>query len=332
MTNINPSQYTNSFISGYNAARLGGRINNSPNVQNEAQQQTANQENILRNILPKTMEQITQTTARLSIMNEQQITNLLKDLLNFPKNFDELINRLITGEQLSNRQMGILLLAAGADLSKFSSLLQTASKEALTNLYQMLAQYNQLGLSLKDEQIAEITKMITFAAAASASDVQSLKTTMLMYLPWLPLTNPDIFKLEIGKNGANEGSFSDDFISVLISTENYGNLQGDIYKTNQDGIKILLISSEDFPQKKLAELMNEERKKYSININYDFAVKEAFKKGKNEKPETQIYMNTSPGVNPFLLLVSNAFIKNVHIIDTKENLREKREGKLDGKS
>ena len=43
-------------------------------------------------------------------------------------------------------------------------------------------------------------------------------------------------------------------------------------------------------------------------------------------------MNTSPGVNPFLLLISNAVIKNVHIIDVKENLKEQRKEKLDGKS
>ena len=44
-------------------------------------------------------------------------------------------------------------------------------------------------------------------------------------------------------------------------------------------------------------------------------------------------MNTSPGVNPFLLLISNALIKNVHIIDDKENLKEKRKEKINnGKS
>ena len=44
-------------------------------------------------------------------------------------------------------------------------------------------------------------------------------------------------------------------------------------------------------------------------------------------------MNTSPGVNLFLLLISSSLIKNVHTVDTKQNLREKRKEMLDnGKS
>ena len=78
--------------------------------------------------------------------------------------------------------------------------------------------------------------------------------------------------------------------------------------------------------------MQEESIKYSININFLFSVKELFNKDKNEKTKTQVCMNTSPGVNPFLLLISNAVIKKVHIIDVKENLREQRKEKLDGKS
>ena len=79
--------------------------------------------------------------------------------------------------------------------------------------------------------------------------------------------------------------------------------------------------------------MKQESIKYNININMDIAAKEAFSKSKTEERKTQISMNISPGVNPFLLLISNSLIKNVHLIDSKENLREQRKEKLDnGKS
>ena len=74
--------------------------------------------------------------------------------------------------------------------------------------------------------------------------------------------------------------------------------------------------------------MKEESKKHNININLLLDVKEAFNKKKDEKYETQVFMNTSPGINPFLLLIANTVIKHVHTIDYKENLREQRKEKV----
>ncbi len=326
MTNINPFQFINSFIGGYNTARTAS-------AQNSRIFQNSQNENSVLNkpsqtILPKTMQQLSQTTAELAMLDKQQTIDMLKQLLNMPKNFEQLLSQLANSKDGINQSLGLLLLAANTDLSALANLLKNNSKEAMTNLYQMLAQYNKIGMSLKDELISDITKYISFVAAASTSDAQTLKATILMYLPWLPLTYPNAFKLEIGNKAGSDESTEDDYISILITTVNYGNLQADVYKTAQDGIKIQLISSKTFPQNEFILLMKEESKKYSININFELAIKENFNKEKAEKSDTKIYMNTSPGVNPFLLLIANSLIKNVHIIDSKEDLREKRKGML----
>ncbi len=326
MTNINPFQFTNSFINGYNTARTANAQNNTVLQNGQNENAVLNQPS--QTILPKTMQQLSQTTAELAMLDNQQTIDMLKQLLNMPKNFEQLLSQLTSSKDGINQSLGLLLLAANTDLSALSNLLKNNSKEAMTNLYQMLAQYNKIGMNLKDELISDITKYISFVAASSNNDVQTLKAAILMYLPWLPLTDPNAFKLEIGNKGGSDDNAGDDYISILITTVNYGNLQADVYKTAQDGIKIQLISSQTFPQKEFTVLMQEESKKYSININFELAVKESFNKEKAEKSNTQIYMNTSPGVNPFLLLISNALIKNVHIIDSKEDLREKRKGML----
>ena len=330
MTNFNPMQFINSFISGYNTAK-------SANIQNNAQLnqtvQTEVQNQQMQTLLPNTTARLNITAAELAMLNQEQTVNMLKELLNFPKELQQLFSQLIANSQISNRDLGLILLAASTNLPQLSSLLQGSAKEAMTNLYQMLAQYNQLGLSIKDEQLYELSKFISFISAASTNDIQSLKTTLMLYLPWLPLTNPEAFKLELGKKGSDGGSISDDFISVLIATENYGNFQADIYKTDQDGIKIQSITSQTFPVEVYINLMKEEGKKYNININFDTAKKEVFNKEKNEKTSTQVCMNVGPGVNPFLLLISNSLIKAVHLIDTKEKLKEQRREKLEnGKS
>lgn len=325
MSNINPMQFLNSFINGFNAARNANLQNRAPLNDIMPQMQ---QNNSLKNILPQTTAQLNQTAAELKLLNQQQTANMLKDLLKFPRNFEQLLTQLETNPQTQAENKFLLLLASNLDLSKLSNLLKTNSKEAMSNLYTMLAQFNQTGMVLKDEQLSKLSRLITFAAASASSDVQTLKTTMLMYLPWLPLTDPDVLKMEIANKNSGESECSDDYISVLTATQHYGNLQADIYKTNEDGIKIQLISSETFPQEDFIVLMKEESKKYSININLDMAQKKAFNKDKNEIPKTQIYMNISPGVNPFLLLIANSLIKNIHIIDDKENLREQRKEKI----
>lgn len=329
MSNINPGQFFNNFSNNFNGINTNN-IQNTPLNQNQMPQMQQNTP--LDVLLPKYIAQFQQTTSQLAALNQQQLTNMIKDLLNFAKNFDSFISQLTVNSQNINQQTALLMLASTLNLSQLSSLLQNNSKNAMSNLYQMLAQYNQLGVSLKDEQLTQFTKLISFVAASSSSDIQSLKTTMLMYLPWLPLTDPDIFRLEIAQKNTAGGENNDDSITLLISTENYGNIQSDIYKTAQDGIKIEFTSSETFPQTEFKALMKEESLKYSININFTFAAKEVFNKEKNETAKTQVCMNTSPGVNPFLLLISNAVIKNIHIIDSRENLREQRKEKINGKS
>ena len=329
MSNINWGQFLNNY-NNFNGINVNNTQNQplNNNLMPQMQQNTP-----LDVLFPNYIQQLQQTTSQLSSLNQQQLTNMIRDLLNFSKNFDSFLSQLTVNSQNINQQTALLMLASTLNLTQLSSLLQNNSKDAMTNLYQMLAQYNQLGVSLKDEQLTQLSKLISFVAASASSDVQSLKTTMLMYLPWLPLTDPNAFKLEIMSAGSDNNDISDDFVTVLIATENFGNLQANIYKTQQDGIKIELITSETFPQNEFVILIKEESKKYSININFQLEKKEIFNKSKNENIKTQVSMNTSPGVNPFLLLISNALIKNVHIIDDKENLKEKRKEKIEnGKS
>lgn len=330
MSNINWSQFLNNFSNTFNGVNNANNVQRTPLNQNQMPQM---QKNTRLNTLTTTyIAQFQQTVSQLASLNQQQLTNMIKDLMNFAKTFDAFISQLTVNSQTVNQQTALLLLASTLNFSNLSSLLQNNSKEAMTNLYQMMAQFNKLGVTINNDQLSQITKLISFVAASSSSDVQSLKTTMLMYLPWLPLTDPDAFKLEIAQKNTAGGEDNDDSITILISTENYGNIKADVYKTQQDGIRIEFTSSETFPQKEFKILMQEESIKYSININFLFSVKELFNKDKNEKTKTQVCMNTSPGVNPFLLLISNAVIKNVHIIDVKENLKEQRKEKLDGKS
>ena len=149
MTNINPFQFINSFIGGYNTARTAS-------AQNSRIFQNSQNENSVLNkpsqtILPKTMQQLSQTTAELAMLDKQQTIDMLKQLLNMPKNFEQLLSQLANSKDGINQSLGLLLLAANTDLSALANLLKNNSKEAMTNLYQMLAQYNKIGMFLMFE-------------------------------------------------------------------------------------------------------------------------------------------------------------------------------------
>lgn len=333
MSNINWGQIISNFASAMNnnvarfASKNANLLGASPQMYNPPQTPKTPQQ-----VLPQTTQQLAQTTAELALLNQQQNTNMLKDLLKLPKNFEQLLTQISTMPDKATQKTALLLLTSTLNTAELSALLQNSSKDAMSNLYKMLAQFNQVGMTMKDEQTSELSKLISFVAASATSDVQAVRTTMLMYLPWLPLTDPNAFKLEIANNGGDEAKENDDYISIMIQTENYGNLQADIYRTKEDGILIQITSSETFPQKDFIQLMNEESKKYSVDINLDMAQKEAFNKDKNEKKQTEIFINVSSGINPFLLLISNSVIKTIHTIDEKENLREQRKEKINGES
>ena len=330
MSNINWNNLFNTFSNGMNNGiqNLGARNVNPMGAENESYVPFKEAQPQPQQLFPAATEQLAQTAAELAKMNQQQAEKMLKELLNMPRNFEQLVQQLAANTAKSPAETALLLLASTLNMSQLASMLQNSSKEAMTNLYQMVAQYNQIGVSIKNEQLGEISKLISFVMASSTSDVQTLKTTLLMYLPWLPLTDPEAFKLEMAKKEAEENGAGDDSITILIATENYGNVKTDIFKTEEDGIRIDFISSQTFPQKDFDLAMKEISKKYSININISFTKKEAFNKDKNEKTKTQVSMHTSPGVNPFLLLVSNSVIKNIHQIDEKENLRAARKEML----
>lgn len=328
MSNINWGQFLNNFSNNFNGVNRNNMQPARLNLNEPAPfQQNNNNGTTLASLLPNTAMQLTQTLAEMTMLNSEQNVQMLKELLNFPKNFEQLLQEISVNPKLTEQKLALILLASTLDLGKLSSMLKTNAKEAMSNLYQMLAQYNQSGMSLKDEQLNQLTKLISFVAASACADVQSLKTTMLMYLPWLPLTQQENFKLDIAEKTSDNSAGSDDFVSVLISTENYGNIQADIYKTDFDGIKILFVSSSVFPQKDFIDFMREESKKYNININLDMAQNEKFGENQKQGRQTKVCLNTSPGVNPFLLLISNSVIRCIHIIDEKEKLREHRKEK-----
>ena len=263
--------------------------------------------------------------AEVNQLEQQQTTQMIKELFKLPKEITDFLQQAVNqGKNSEVRE----LLSVLIDLNQLSGMLQQNGKSALSNLYRIIAEYNRLGVSMKGQEITELAKMINTAIRqVTLTEVQTLKTVMLLYLPWLPLTDSEAFKLEITEKKEENASDSEDNITLLISTVNYSNLQAAISKTGQESVNVNVICSEDFPSNDLKNGLDEKSMKFNVPINFESKVHET-PKAKNEERKMKIFMNTSPGVNPFLLLIANSVLNIVHNIDDMNTLREQRSKKI----
>jgi DNA helicase-2/ATP-dependent DNA helicase PcrA len=140
---------------------------------------------------------------------------------------------------------------------------------------------------MSNEQIQETLGIINscISMAESNNPAQSLKSLMLLYLPWLPLNEGVGFDLEITpQDGETESN--DSKLTVLIQTKNFGNLKGVFTLTTSNSIDIYIICSESFPKKTLLLTMQEESNSHSMNTNIDIEeVKPQKEENEVQEPE-----------------------------------------------
>ena len=90
MSNINWNQLSNNYnnFNGMNTKN----VQNTP--LNQANANTQQQRTPLEVLFPKYISQLSQTVNELAMLNQQQMTNMIRDLLQFPRNFEQLLTQL----------------------------------------------------------------------------------------------------------------------------------------------------------------------------------------------------------------------------------------------
>lgn len=273
-------------------------------------------------------QQVRQNTVQLAQLNNMDKSLLVKELLNLPKEIKEFLLMMTSENQASSanqQELMNVLLTNTMDLSKIVIFMQQNGKDAVTKLFQMIANFNQMGTSIKTNELTELTSIINACIpTAGTTQSQTLKNIILLYLPWLPLGEQNAFNLEIGSSGSDAEKISDDSVTILISTENFGNVQVVLFKIGQESINMQISCSKEFPKEEAEKALKQEAKDYNIHTGIVFEEKENFSKEKKETLKTQVSLNTSPGVNPFLILMAHSVIKIIIGIDKSDSLRQTR--------
>ena len=260
------------------------------------------------------------------------LSHLLPDLLQKHRRRDEgtpsptqvsaeLAALNITGQAQAAKapQDAIALMFSGMiSLPDISKLILQNGKQAQAALIIAMASASKQGMS--NEQIQETLSIINscIAMAESNNPAQSLKSLMMLYLPWLPLNEGVGFDLEITPQDGETDS-NDSKLTVLIQTKNFGNLKGVFTLTTSNSVDILIVCSENFPKKLLQKMLMEESTSHAMNTVIDIEEVAPIKE-ENETRETKVNLSATNEMNPYLLLMAHAFIRYTILLDNESGL------------
>ncbi len=209
----------------------------------------------------------------------------------------------------------LLFFSGMVHLPALRELILKNSKQAVADLIIAMASASKNGMT--SDQIRETLSIINscISMAESGNPNQTIKSLMMLYIPWLPLNEGVGFDLEIeAPDGENESS--DSRLTVLIQTKNFGNVKGVFTLTTSNSVDIYILCSEDFPKNILEKSLKEESSSLAVHTNIDVESVEPKKKEVFEKPEAKVNLSATNEMNPYLLLMAHAFIRNTIFIDS----------------
>lgn len=250
-----------------------------------------------RNVLSQTQAQI---LAQLQGVSTAEIQNALKSQMNTQ------LQAAIKNLQISANGM--------INLADISALIQANGKDAITKLILTMANASKQGVT-DLSQLKDTAKLInaSIALASAENPQQTLKTLLLLYLPWLPLQEGTDFDLEIAANEDTKDSES--ILVVTITTLNFGNVVATLILETSNSVMVSVECSQKFPKDELLKRIENDGKSYSMQSVVSFTTKESTPQKDESQTRPKVNMSSNYEINPYLLLMAHTIIRNTIIID-----------------
>lgn len=244
-------------------------------------------------------QQQAQILAQLQGLSTQDLQNALKTQLN-----SQLAGTLKTLQISPNAMI---------NLSEIAALIQSNGKDAITKLILTMASASKQGVG-DLSQLKDTAKLInaSIAVASQENPSQTLKTLLLLYLPWLPLADGSGFDLDI--ETGSEGQENDSILVITITTINFGNVSATLILETSNSVHVSISCTEEFPKDELLNRIQGEEKHYAMQSVISFETINS-KPSPSEQPKAKINMSSTNEINPYLLLMAHAIIRNTIIID-----------------
>lgn len=236
----------------------------------------------------------------------------VKELMNLPKNMQEMLTYL--QKAIKTEAETPVMLTNNINISQIALLLQQNGKEAANKLIMAMANTSKQGIT-DLSQMKETLKLInaSVSSAGQNNSAQTLKSLMLLYLPWIPLPQRNDFEMEMGISEEKSGE-SESSLTIMIATKNYGNVKATLFLQAQNSVGVLINCSQEFPKEELLKRIKMEGQSHSIQSSIVFEQK-ATKQNENPTLQAKINMSNANVINPFLLLMAHSVIKHTIEID-----------------
>lgn len=283
----------------------------------------------------------------LSLASELKLTTIeiekkadyVKDLLNLPRDFSELINQISTGSSSSSAMNSkladilpmVLMRDGRVDLSKLSEFLSENSKSAMQKLMMTIANVAKYGAN----DVSNLKELMGLFSVNSniSSDTQALKTLLLLYLPWLPLSvrsendldfTIDIFDKIQGPDPESEENTEN--VKILIQTENFSNVIVMLEVNSLGRIDIDISAGSDFPHKRAMEIIKEESSINNVKSNISSSVAKKTDEDVRKVSFDNVKIMSSGAISPKLMLMTQVLIKIIIQLDYEQTIIKKEDG------
>ena len=305
--NFNVGQFVSSFLRFSAQTIMGKSVNGTANnfaQTNNANQQLANAQNLqIKNMLeiPK---------IQLEMLNSLDKGALVKDLMNLPKDFGQLISMFTTAPN-GNMQNAFL------DVSKLINFLQQNGETGKQNLLNLIVTINKAGFT-QTEQLKELGFIINACMPSSQnSNATVMKNLILLYLPWLPLGEGMGFDIEVRNSQEQESGEDDDSVMIYIQTLNFGSIKVLLKVENKTKVLLQISCDENFPKNIAEKRFKDEVQTFNIKTEFDYSLSKQDKKSDDleKNAQTRVNVDTSRHINPLLMMAAHSIIKIVFEID-----------------
>lgn len=261
---------------------------------------------------------ILNTQMQLKQLTSMENSLLLKDLFEFPREIKDFLQMLMSDGKgaLTQKELSVLM-TQNIDITKLLLLMQTNGKSALEKIAKMITTMNQSGI-FDTQQLKEMSKLINACIpVADANPSQVLKNLMIMYIPWLPLSENTGINIGFEEGDEKENKQGEDTVTIMITTKHYGIIKVFIYKDGST-INLEISCNESFPKEELKGLMKNEQTQTEMTF--------LSRKASNDEKinESKINFSQSAKISPQLLIITHAIIKHIMDIDKRAELHEAR--------
>jgi len=305
-------------MNNFNIFSIAGKIIQNALFQNEgikAQQNKAFEQNINQQTnnfnLTQTNQLLTNYLAELKVKNMEfaQTNAYMKDILNIPQDFKNLVSQLATLTQnqqnTQNNSINLLIL---------QNLLIDNQKEASQKIFQQMAD-----MARKNIDTSQMKELMAIVLGNNPTSQQTdiIKNILLLYIPFLPITtkaeNLDWEikeKKEEGKNNNKE-----EVVEILISTINYQNIKISLYCNGASHVDVIINSINDFPKETLSRFTKMFAKENNFTVKIAF---EDIKQTENTNLKQSVKIMSGLVLNSCVMLILQSTINFVLNMDLKK--------------